>query len=688
MPTQKSTFLQFTNNSVPDQKSNPLSQFHLKTSPPSISDYIKSYNEDANPHFRDLTETHKNKSAATQSFTSLPTLFPSLTYMVYVHRAIRNLLFTILFDWSMPLFHPVNFILIMTVFPTIVISLVVVELSLKLSFYCGLGNVLNGISKKWGDGLSPVNWWDPRLFSEEVSEIINDGLLGLEQPLPTTQKYHHQATKFDITSTKKARPFNLDIAETLLLMSAIVYERDDMKVRNAHKKITDLAKNKLERTSEAYQDVNRQLYESELRIREQSQKWGLEFTSLSELNSLGGPFAGMFWSYEHRFIVVVFKGTTPTDFEDFLVDSMIQRIDARGYVFGEIHEGFYTSLFPDGGHKTSRGHSASPYITIIKAIRAKALQIRSRQSSSASTSNNNSSSFSLDQPINLWVTGHSLGAALGTLFYSRLLRSPLDLGENCILRDGYLFGTPAIGDADFAAHFSAVSNDPFDRPNTLWRVINDTDIITKLPPGYEDPGIRRLVNKMNLLNYAHVGEGVRFFQNGRKPVSTCDSFDTAVEPVIVERKRSDYSLASIFGWNTLKGEEVDTENETGIKFMKNGKLWSSRKDVFRTKPLHEHPARSPLIWMERILPSFFQNHLPIRYFEAMQRARVHFENVEDEDHNANERNNNDQSSENSRINRVVGKSDKGEEFDRNVNITNALEEECESDNKSDISNSS
>ncbi|CAG8749596.1 9294_t:CDS:2, partial [Ambispora leptoticha] len=332
-------------------------------------------------------------------------------------------------------------------------------------------------------------------------------------------------------NVKQTRQFNLDIAETLLLMSAIVYERDDLKVHEAHKQIQKLASERDTITRDAYEEIENKLRDSEQRIREQADIWDLEFTSLSELNSLGGPFAGMFWSVKHNFIVVVFKGTTPTNFEDFLVDAMIQRVDARSYVFGEVHEGFYTSLFPETDHVTPRGHASSPYIAIIKEIRKKAAIIRER---------NAQLSPPIHAPVNIWVTGHSLGAALSTLFYSRLLNSPADLGPNCILRDGYLFGTPAIGDADFAAEYAAISNTPFDRQNTLWRIIDDTDIITKLPPGFEDPSIRRFSNKFSVLNYAHVGEGIRFFQDGRPPVSTWSLFEDSRAAIFVERKPRGY----------------------------------------------------------------------------------------------------------------------------------------------------
>lgn len=44
------------------------------------------------------------------------------------------------------------------------------------------------------------------------------------------------------------------------------------------------------------------------------------------------------------------------------------------------------------------------------------------------------------KPIPLWITGHSLGAALASLIYARYLRYPRDLGDGIVLRDGYTFG--------------------------------------------------------------------------------------------------------------------------------------------------------------------------------------------------------------------------------------------------------
>ena len=75
-------------------------------------------------------------------------------------------------------------------------------------------------------------------------------------------------------------------------------------------------------------------------------------------------------------------------------------------------------------------------------------------------------SASLDQNVPpdcpLFITGHSLGAALATLAAS--LRRPGAL---------YTYGSPRVGDDDFGAALAGVKN---------FRVVNNRDVVTTVPP--------------------------------------------------------------------------------------------------------------------------------------------------------------------------------------------------------------
>jgi triacylglycerol lipase len=85
----------------------------------------------------------------------------------------------------------------------------------------------------------------------------------------------------------------------------------------------------------------------------------------------------------------------------------------------------------------------------------------------------------LDDGLDLWVTGHSLGGALATLASVHLAGRPSFCGV-------YTFGSPRVGDAEYAGVYKA---DHF-------RVVNDNDIVPRVPPkdlSYHHVGTRVLL---------------------------------------------------------------------------------------------------------------------------------------------------------------------------------------------------
>jgi triacylglycerol lipase len=85
-----------------------------------------------------------------------------------------------------------------------------------------------------------------------------------------------------------------------------------------------------------------------------------------------------------------------------------------------------------------------------------------------------------DQDVLIWVTGHSLGAALATLAADRLPN----------VQGLYTFGSPRVGDEEFQKRFEPKA----------FRVVNGKDIVTDVPS--KDP-------------YRHVGEYIFIDQKGR-----------------------------------------------------------------------------------------------------------------------------------------------------------------------------
>jgi hypothetical protein len=103
--------------------------------------------------------------------------------------------------------------------------------------------------------------------------------------------------------------------------------------------------------------------------------------------------------------------------------------------------------------------------------------------------------------------GHSLGASYATLAYAGLLNTihtggPSTLtSANLALGDLYTFGSPRLGLTDFARAFGERMAE---HAGSAWRVVNDADPITRVPPSPLQLGT--VLHPFN-----HVDSGVRVF---------------------------------------------------------------------------------------------------------------------------------------------------------------------------------
>ncbi|KAG2215224.1 hypothetical protein INT46_006627 [Mucor plumbeus] len=425
------------------------------------------------PIFIDKKQGHGLLKSLRQQGVPEPGRSRSWPYLGYMINGFKNLFLTFYFNWSMLFTAPISSAALIFVYPTSVTFLVLFEIGLKLFMETWKGaEVVRYISLKYGQGFGAINWGAPELLlSDSSAQLVQSTLPVLGLP----------ATPISVSGCRR-RTFDLSIAQTFVLLSSLIYERDTRKVKDAYDLYTESKKaastvgsSSASPALEAHTEniiesrMKELLWESEARIRQVAESWGLHFAGVSELKSLGGPFCGIFWSETANFIVVAFKGTTPTNYEEFLVDATFQRTDARSFLFGCVHEGFYESLFSTSGF--GEQDIRDPYGAILAAVRSKAAQIQEQ--------------LGTNEPVQLWIAGHSLGAALSSLLFARWLKSPSDLGRQLVLRDAYVIGTPAVGDSDFASTFASHSNQPVTRVSTLFRIINKSDIFSRLPPGYD-----------------------------------------------------------------------------------------------------------------------------------------------------------------------------------------------------------
>jgi hypothetical protein len=157
------------------------------------------------------------------------------------------------------------------------------------------------------------------------------------------------------------------------------------------------------------------------------------------------------------YAVLAFRGTEISKRQDMRIDAQAIKVSVLD---GRIHAGFRLA-----------------YDSVAKEIEKNVLKLR-------------------DTP--LYITGHSLGAALATVATQRL-EHHLKIRE--IIAACYTFGSPRVGDSHYDLEFKS----------PIYRVVNTTDIVTVIPllaMGYVHIGDIRYLGRVD-------GEfrcGIPFFQ--------------------------------------------------------------------------------------------------------------------------------------------------------------------------------
>ncbi|WP_437284527.1 lipase family protein [Sorangium sp. So ce406] len=172
-----------------------------------------------------------------------------------------------------------------------------------------------------------------------------------------------------------------------------------------------------------------------------------------------------------RLLILCVKGTEPGNIFNWLTDASVasQRFHALGRVHGGfarnigvmwdmIDRHFLAALRGENIHDVLPGNVDSP----CTAVR-----------SSADGEPAPESPGKLEA---LYITGHSLGAAMAALAAARLFTDNKYSDIRRLLRGVYTFGQPMVGDAAFAARAEELLGDRF------FRFVYANDIVPRLPP--------------------------------------------------------------------------------------------------------------------------------------------------------------------------------------------------------------
>lgn len=122
----------------------------------------------------------------------------------------------------------------------------------------------------------------------------------------------------------------------------------------------------------------------------------------------------------------------------------------------------------------------------------------------------------------LWITGHSLGAALATLVAERAVRD-----GGFAVRGVYTYGSPRVGDILFKQNFEARGLNAI-----TYRILHDIDIARRLFPGAD---------------YIHVGQFKFIDANGQWDLARIDA------PALTTLQRWTLGLYPLFAWSGAFG---------------------------------------------------------------------------------------------------------------------------------------
>jgi hypothetical protein len=230
---------------------------------------------------------------------------------------------------------------------------------------------------------------------------------------------------------------------------------------------------------------------------------------------------------DQDFLVVVFKGTSPFDCVGWMTDFTMLKTKPYGESLpGMIHEGWFKEFEWPHYLRPIEGENPPPTASVTDGYVCHKSRICRRLAKNRSGRKQQQWTPPLSfyerlirainwvihdyflpgegrQPA-MWLTGHSMGGALASIFFAHLLHvpepHPLIVHPKHWLRGGYTFGAPRTGGARYSAQ---VRRHP--QASHFYDVANANDGVHYFPPAQD---LRLFRDERALTNFAHIGKPV------------------------------------------------------------------------------------------------------------------------------------------------------------------------------------
>ncbi|KAI3583053.1 lipase [Fusarium oxysporum f. sp. albedinis] len=216
-------------------------------------------------------------------------------------------------------------------------------------------------------------------------------------------------------------PIDWNIAFLPFMESMAVYLRDYGKILAACEKYAQCQDPEVDTTPEDLEDAISTYISAADEINNVAKLWGMKFMQICDLPRQGfeeqpkwsGPYCGAFYTTDAQrstpFIGLAFKGTSPFNLREILVDKNYQLVQ--------------------GGLPTR-----SPYNHIFEQLGVIAKTLPRDEGTT----------------IRAHVTGHSLGGSYSSMCYAQLLIDASKFLPGLKMGDEYTFGAPRVGSNDWA----------------------------------------------------------------------------------------------------------------------------------------------------------------------------------------------------------------------------------------------
>jgi hypothetical protein len=172
-----------------------------------------------------------------------------------------------------------------------------------------------------------------------------------------------------------------------------------------------------------------------------------------------------------RLLILCVKGTEPGNLFNWLTDASVA--SQRFYSLGHVHGGFARNVDVMWSIIDKHLAAALRGEHIRDVLPGTEISPRPNVASTPAVGHAPEAQGKLEA---LFITGHSLGAAMATLIAARLFTDSKYGEIRQRLRGVYTFGQPMIGDAGFAARAGELFGD------RLFRFVYANDIVPRLPP--------------------------------------------------------------------------------------------------------------------------------------------------------------------------------------------------------------